>query len=386
MAACRAGPHRVPGGAPREQPAPAQEVDRPAVAPRPRDRAAHHADRVAQQRMRVEPGRIAGREVDAAVAHVGDPLRAHGPGGAVHVVTAERELHGVVDQLVVVAGHPGAHAVAGRVHVHRAALGEGQVAAVRGVHPGTAGADRPVPGEPAVPPDLHVVGGRAGHRDQGITDPEVLGQVGPAVDARRALQAGQMRSEPHAGVRRPVVAGPEPHALAGHPVPRPGDRLTRPDPQRPLHRGPVGDGPAEIDHDGHAHADRLARAEHRGGGERTAGPQRAERARHDRAPAVGIGGRRGDPVGLRRGQGPAGAPAAGGRAVRPGQVLPGPGADGHRPHAHPGQPAVPDCHPHTQVRTQVHGPSRPLCGPETAAGRLDGTSLPDPAGCRTASR
>src|SRR3984957_4486144 len=174
--------------------------------------------------MAIEPGRVARGDVDAAMTDVDEPLLAHGPRGAVHVIAAERELDGVVDQLVVVTRHPGTHSVAGRVHVHRAAHGEGQVPSVRGVHPGPPGADRPVASQPAVPPDLHVMRGGAGHRDERITDPEVLGQVGPAVDARRALQARQVRGEAHAGVRGPVVPGPEPHARAGHPVPGPAAR------------------------------------------------------------------------------------------------------------------------------------------------------------------
>ena len=35
------------------------------------------------------------------------------------------------------------------------------------------------------------MGGGAGYCDERVTDPEVLAQAGPAVDARRALQAGQ---------------------------------------------------------------------------------------------------------------------------------------------------------------------------------------------------
>jgi hypothetical protein len=47
---------------------------------------------------------------------------------------------------------------------------------------------------------------------------------------------------PATGLPTTLTGGPEPHALAGHPVPGAGDRLARPDLEGALHRGPDAQG------------------------------------------------------------------------------------------------------------------------------------------------
>ena len=163
LAATGARHHHLVRGAAGHQLPPGQEPDRPAVAPCAVERAAHDRDRVADPRMAVVPGRVPRGHVDAPVADVAEPLLGHRPWRAVHVVAAVGELHRVVDQHVVVAGHAAHHAVGRRVHAHRVAHGERQVMPVRGFVAGLARADRPVALQMAVPPHLHVMPGGAGH-------------------------------------------------------------------------------------------------------------------------------------------------------------------------------------------------------------------------------
>ena len=199
---------------------------------------------------------------------VGVALLAHRPRCGVHVVPAVGEPDRVVHQFVVaVADHP-----------DRVALFQGDVRAVHRVQARPAGADRPVPPQPALVEDVRVVRPGVDHGDQRVTDHERLGQVGGEEHARGGLHAVQVPVEGDRGVRRPVVHRAEVQGLVAVPVPGAGDRLGAGDLQGPLHRGLIGHGGAEgqPDRDAHAVALLVALEDHRRVGGRRG--QRAEAA------------------------------------------------------------------------------------------------------------
>ena len=208
------------------------------------------------------------------MADVIEALLTDRPVGVVVVVPAEGEPHRP--------RHRDAVSRAG--HLHGVGLLDGQVAPVRGVVAGPAGADRPVIAEPAVVVDLSTVHRGVADGDQRRADVERLGQGVVTVHARRALHAVQVPGKAHPGAARPVVTRPEVGAGDGHvagvvPVPGADHRLGRGDLQGSLDRRPVGDLLAEVQDDRHPHAIGLVVPLEDLGPERLARCQRAERAR-----------------------------------------------------------------------------------------------------------
>ncbi len=163
-----------------------------------------------------------------------------------------------------------------------------------------------------------------------------------AVDARRPLDAVQVRDEADPGVRRPVVARAEVEGRIPVPVPGADHRLRGPELERALHGPAIADGPAEREDDGHADTVGLAVTLEDLCGERLMRGEGAEGARFRDRPARRSSGRRADGVARGSVECPPAVPGGGVGVERAGDgVAAGPCADAHdRPAGHPDRDAA----------------------------------------------
>src|SRR5262249_59290310 len=91
-----------------------------------------YIDDVTRAEVVVEPDRVVGVDVDAAVRGVAVPLLAHAPRRGVHVLPRVRDVRGPLDVLRVVRVRPGAEAEAGRAHPGHPLVAEHHVHAAAG--------------------------------------------------------------------------------------------------------------------------------------------------------------------------------------------------------------------------------------------------------------